>query len=205
KMFSPTVDEIVKATDENKQQWQTEHEGWARSILMHLASESDLPADLDPPRIVFNLEALMVIDPSGHVDKIAAAKEISTDKIPHDVLDAIGTGNEVFLDMKSGWLGAIRIQSPDGPKILAAVFPPLREIAKTNETISGQIDSYKQLIKQQKNFRDTYMYVLVLMTVLVMFAAVWLGLFLSKRITVPIEALAVATREISAGNLGHRV
>jgi nitrogen fixation/metabolism regulation signal transduction histidine kinase len=43
------------------------------------------------------------------------------------------------------------------------------------------------------------------MTVLVMFAAVWLGLFLSKRITVPIEALAEATREISAGNLGHRV
>ncbi len=39
------------------------------------------------------------------------------------------------------------------------------------------------------------------MTVLVMFAAVWLGLFLSKRITVPIEALAEATREISAGNL----
>ena len=89
--------------------------------------------------------------------------------------------------------------------MLAAVFPPLKEIARTNEIISGQIDSYKELIKQQKNFRDTYMYVLVLMTVLVMFAAVWLGLFLSKRITVPIEALAVATREISAGNLNHRV
>ena len=46
---------------------------------------------------------------------------------------------------------------------------------------------------------------LLLMTVLVLFAAVWLGLFLSKRITVPIEALAEATREISAGNLDHRV
>jgi nitrogen fixation/metabolism regulation signal transduction histidine kinase len=31
------------------------------------------------------------------------------------------------------------------------------------------------------------------------------GLFLSKRITVPIEALSEATREISAGNLDHRV
>jgi two-component system nitrogen regulation sensor histidine kinase NtrY len=205
KMFSLPVDEIFKATDENKQQWQTEHEGWARGILMHLAAESDLPADLDAPRMVFNLRALMVIDPSGHVDKIAAAKDIPTDSISRDVLAAIGTGNEVFLDVKTGWLGAIRIQSGNGPKVLAAVFPPLLEIARTNETISGQIENYKQLIKQQKNFRDTYIYVLVLMTVLVMFAAVWLGLFLSKRITVPIEALAEATREISAGNLDHRV
>ena len=43
------------------------------------------------------------------------------------------------------------------------------------------------------------------MTVLVLFAAVWLGLFLSKKITEPIEALTAATREISAGNLDYRV
>ncbi len=87
KMFSLPVDEIFKATDENKQQWQTEHEGWARSILMHLASQS---GSASRPRIAAKScsisNALMVIDPSGHVDKIAAAKEISTDSIPRDVL-----------------------------------------------------------------------------------------------------------------------
>ncbi|PYS29730.1 MAG: PAS domain-containing sensor histidine kinase, partial [Acidobacteria bacterium] len=36
-------------------------------------------------------------------------------------------------------------------------------------------------------------------------SAVWIGLFLSKKITVPIEALSVATRELSAGDLSHRV
>ena len=50
-------------------------------------------------------------------------------------------------------------------------------------------------------YRDNYIIILLLMTVLVLFAAVWVGLFLSKRITVPIEALSEATREISAGNL----
>src|SRR6185436_3815620 len=93
----------------------------------------------------------------------------------------------------------------DGPKVLAAIFPPLPDIALNNQVIAGQTESYKELIKQQRNFRDTYVYMLILMTVLVMFAAVWLGLFLSKRITVPIEALAEATREISAGNLNYRV
>jgi nitrogen fixation/metabolism regulation signal transduction histidine kinase len=43
------------------------------------------------------------------------------------------------------------------------------------------------------------------MTVLVLFAAVWLALFVSKRVTEPIAALATATREISAGNLDYRV
>src|SRR4029079_14836374 len=47
--------------------------------------------------------------------------------------------------------------------------------------------------------------ILCLTTVLVLLAAVWIGLFLSKRITIPIEALSEATREISSGNLDHRV
>ncbi len=205
KMFSVPVDEIFRATDENKQQWQTEHEGWARGILQYLGSGSELPADLEPARKMFNLDALMVVDSNGHIDRIAADKGVTADSIPYDVVSAIGSNDEVFMDLKSGWLGAIRIHSPNGPKVLAAIFPPLQDIARSNETISKQIDNYKELIKRQKNFRDTYIYLLVLMTVLVMFAAVWLGLFLSKRITVPIEALAEATREISAGNLDHRV
>src|SRR5205085_5656429 len=40
---------------------------------------------------------------------------------------------------------------------------------------------------------------------LVLFAAVWIGLQVSKSITVPIEALSEASREISSGNLDHRV
>src|SRR5262249_58322699 len=57
----------------------------------------------------------------------------------------------------------------------------------------------------RKFVRDFYVIFLLLITVLVLFAAVWIGLFLSKRITIPIEALSEATREISAGNLDHRV
>ena len=37
------------------------------------------------------------------------------------------------------------------------------------------------------------------------FAATWTGFYLSRQITVPIQALAEGTREISAGNLDYRV
>src|SRR4051812_32370648 len=135
KWFNAPIEEIFKATDRNNQQWNMEHENWARSILMHLASESELPSDLEPARMVFKLNALMVIDPAGQVDTIATEKGLSPATIGRDVLSAIGSGDEVFMDVKSGWLAAIRIRSKRGQKILAAVFPPLDEVARSNESI----------------------------------------------------------------------
>src|SRR5258708_32222360 len=46
---------------------------------------------------------------------------------------------------------------------------------------------------------------LLLFTILLMFSATWFALFLSKQVTVPIQALAEATQEIIAGNFETRV
>ncbi len=47
--------------------------------------------------------------------------------------------------------------------------------------------------------------ILFFFTVLVLSAATWVALFLSKQVTVPIQALAEGTREVSAGNFGYQV
>ncbi len=44
-----------------------------------------------------------------------------------------------------------------------------------------------------------------LITLLLVFTTTWVALFLSKQVTVPIQALAEATREISRGNFDHRI
>jgi nitrogen fixation/metabolism regulation signal transduction histidine kinase len=88
---------------------------------------------------------------------------------------------------------------------LAAVFANSELFGTLTSKISDERAKYRELIQNRRYYRDTYVYILVLMTVLVLFAAVWTGLFLSKRITLPIEALSEATREISDGNLDHRV
>ena len=46
---------------------------------------------------------------------------------------------------------------------------------------------------------------LLLFTILLMFAATWAAFFLSKQVTVPIQALAQATQEIIEGNYEARV
>ena len=49
------------------------------------------------------------------------------------------------------------------------------------------------------------MLILLLFTILLLFSATWLAMYISKQLTVPIQALAEATREVSAGHFDTRV
>lgn len=64
---------------------------------------------------------------------------------------------------------------------------------------------YQQLNLRRRTLHRIYTGYLLLLTAAVLFAANWFALFLSKLITVPVAALAKATREISSGNLRHRI
>jgi len=83
-------------------------------------------------------------------------------------------------------------------------FLPQNYARKINN-ISSFVERYRQL-KQQKNpVKTFYLSTLLFITVIIVFFASWLGFHLAKGITVPIEKLAHATREVSRGNLDTRV
>jgi nitrogen fixation/metabolism regulation signal transduction histidine kinase len=84
-------------------------------------------------------------------------------------------------------------------------LPLPRGFAPILEQIHKSQQSYLALGRQSKRIRGLYMLLLSLLTVLVLFAATWLSLYLAKLVTQPVAALAEATREISAGHLGHRI
>ena len=203
KWFSAPVDEIVRATDEMSRQWRIERETLARSILTYAGSEPR--KDLDKIREDFRLDALLVITQSGLVVRSSAIQGLRDTSLPAQIVTAFGNRDEAFIDLGPYWIGARRINGAEGKEILAAVFPTPGRITELNSVILKERANYDELNQNRKSYRDTYVYILLLMTVLVLFAAVWIGLFLSKRITIPIEALSEATREISSGNLDHRV
>ena len=64
---------------------------------------------------------------------------------------------------------------------------------------------YLGLARERRLVRRTYMTFLWLLTGMVLFATMWLALFLSRLVTRPVVALAEATQEISRGNLDYRV
>src|SRR3989442_14403837 len=47
--------------------------------------------------------------------------------------------------------------------------------------------------------------ILLLFTVLLLSAVMWMALFLAKQVTIPIQALAEGTREVSSGNFDYQV
>jgi two-component system nitrogen regulation sensor histidine kinase NtrY len=89
-------------------------------------------------------------------------------------------------------------------KILIGLPMP-KDFSSTLEQINQNQHDYQTLSREAKRIRGLYMLLLTLLTVLVLFVATWFSLFVAKLVTRPVEALAVATREISLGHLGHRV
>jgi two-component system nitrogen regulation sensor histidine kinase NtrY len=64
---------------------------------------------------------------------------------------------------------------------------------------------YWTLFRGRNRVRGQYLLFILLLTALVFFISSWLALFLSKRITRPVEALADAMGAIAAGEYSHRI
>ncbi len=74
-----------------------------------------------------------------------------------------------------------------------------------SQEIQREAQKYAQLSSERRALKRTYLSMLWLLTLLILFIATWFALFLAKQVTVPIQALAEATQEVSRGNLGFQV
>jgi two-component system, NtrC family, nitrogen regulation sensor histidine kinase NtrY len=72
-------------------------------------------------------------------------------------------------------------------------------------TIRDQTQQYENVKQNLRAFKRQMLLILFFFTILVLSAATWVALFLSKQVTVPIQALAEGTREVSAGNFDYQV
>ena len=76
--------------------------------------------------------------------------------------------------------------------------------AKQTE-IDRHIDEYERLRQSRKATRSTYLLLLGLITLFILFVAMWIALFLARQINVPIAALLEAAGEVRRGRLSHRI
>lgn len=72
-------------------------------------------------------------------------------------------------------------------------------------SIEAQLQAYDLQKQRYRTLKAQMLLVLFLFTLLLLFAATWFAFFLSKQVTLPIQALAEATREVSAGHFDHRI
>ena len=92
-----------------------------------------------------------------------------------------------------------------GGGLILVAIPLPREFSQTVRQVVASQQRYYDLARERRVVRRTYMGLLLLLTMIVLFVTTWLALFLSKIVTRPLSALAEAIQEISRGRLDYRV
>lgn len=82
--------------------------------------------------------------------------------------------------------------------LFAKDFP--KELSKNISNVSLAYIQYSNLDSFRLPIKSGYIISLGIVSLLVLFVSMWFGVYMSKEITVPIQALAEATRRISAGD-----
>jgi len=71
--------------------------------------------------------------------------------------------------------------------------------------VTSALKDYRQLKMLKNPIKGIYIMLFLMVTLVIIFAAVWVGIHLARGITVPIQRLAEGTREVASGNLGYKV
>ena len=101
------------------------------------------------------------------------------------------------------------VTRPGHPKdVLAAVavtmLVPDFLATKAGEIGTG-IKEYQQLRMLKNPIKGIYLMLFLMVTLVIIFAAIWVGVYLARGITVPIQQLAEGTRKVAAGDLSFKV
>ncbi len=96
-----------------------------------------------------------------------------------------------------------RSKTASGSLLAGRIVPD--DFQERIKEIATQNALYEQQRQHLRTYKNQMLATLLLFTILLMFAATWSAFFLSKQVTVPIQALAQATQEIIEGNYEARV
>ncbi|MCK5825388.1 MAG: HAMP domain-containing protein [Desulfuromusa sp.] len=101
--------------------------------------------------------------------------------------------------------GIVPVQSNWNPKDIVGVvvvnyYVPYSLINKMKE-ISSSVDQYKLTKSLRGQIQQSYVIILLLIALIIIFLATWFGFHLANGITVPIQELATATTKVASGDL----
>jgi len=103
-------------------------------------------------------------------------------------------------------LGAAAVRMA-GKVVLIVVIDTLipAPLVSKMEKIRTATDEYHHLAAFKAPIKGSYLLSFFIIVLLIVFAAVWFGVYLARSITVPIQSLAEGTQAVAAGNLDVRI
>ena len=132
------------------------------------------------------------------IDRLAVSVANGSGHIAHEVLDGGGALVQA---------GAI-VTDPATREPLGVVVATdylTGELAAASQRIVTAYEDYNRLKFLLPPLQGMYLSLFLMMTLMILVSATWMGLYLAKRITRPVHMLAAGAREIGAGHLDHRI
>ncbi|MFY9553983.1 MAG: ATP-binding protein [Blastocatellia bacterium] len=194
----------------------------ARAIARRLSL--DQQSDYYAPELTFklnqeiadyNLSLIRIVVAGGRRTIQAGANEVEPDieETLESTEQQLRQGSEHFSGSDEGdtpmaifVIAGVRLTDVAGdPRalIVAREFPP--ELTQRAATISEQHTNFHSLLGKIKRIKAIYILLLAAVTLLLIFSASWLALYVARGITIPIQALAEATDRVAQGDFGHPV
>src|SRR5262245_22530160 len=124
---------------------------------------------------------------------------------------ALGASNATSIEPLSGsgdlLHAAAVIRTKDGRTtgVVVATDYLTGEMASRSRRMTQAFENYNQLRVLRRPLAGVYLSFFLMVTLMILVGATWMGLYMAKRITGPVQALATAAREIGAGHLDQRV
>ncbi len=126
--------------------------------------------------------------------------------LPLDVLERAFRGEPLSVIHQIGTGDLIRTVVPIRGKIsvpgvvVVDAYVPVSIVNKVDQ-ISTVFDDYKGTNPLKYPIKTAYFVILIMMTLVIIFVAIWLGIYLARELTVPVENLVRGVQKVGAGDL----
>lgn len=175
----------------------------------HGMAPSEIPMRLDALRKEEGLFGVVIIDQNLQIIAEAhnAASLVETFREPIFDRKAINkaiAGKLSVLFEESGSSQFIRGYAPitirNQKMVLIDSIRIDADLTLALNTVNNSVKEYRQLQLYKHPLKVSYLLTLMLITVVILFSAIWFGLYISKQITTPLVELSAATRRVARGD-----
>jgi two-component system nitrogen regulation sensor histidine kinase NtrY len=213
--FNTPVRTILRNSKSIAQMAQDQSASVAMSAAREIAAHPDIADGTKMDSVLLHVRDyhdvnMVGVYRSGNLVKLIADPRAPIQEIseppPRFFDDVQEKGSAIKIDVgtSGNWIrSATRIDG--GPyAAIAGVFIPNTMSRMIAESIIAH-ENFQQLDSQRQTLKASQTSLFLAVTLAILFGTLWTSIYASRRITVPIKALAEATATLAEGGYGHRV
>jgi two-component system nitrogen regulation sensor histidine kinase NtrY len=154
------------------------------------------------------LDAVWILDKDGKFVRGGVVCDDQQEDRTGQICEHMGVAGTSLRTLPSG----VEVWSAQGKEYLVARVGLVAVGYRTSANflarmteIQKETQEYEKIKQNLRALKKQMLLILVFFTMLLLFSVMWIALFLAKQVTVPIQALAEGTREVSSGNFDYQV